>query len=370
MAIQYGPGVEAALAAIGRTEDVHLCPGNRRLAIAGHLCHRVLVLGLEIDLGGAVPSIRLHSPQPIESAALDHPHGLYWVDADTLLVANRQGGLPVLRIPEPSADHRPRRVDPLLSLDTFLPDLLRSPGSVSARRLPCGSLDILVCNNFVHQVSQHLLDLEGSEPVCLAGSPLLAQGLDIPDGVVHSRDGRWIAVSNHNEHSVRLYDSTRPLGPEAEPDARLVGAGYPHGLRLSVSSRHVLVADAGAPVVHVYACPEGGWSGEQWPVCRLRVLDEETFLRGRYNPQEGGPKGLDIDRLGRVMVTTNEDAPLAFFDLGTLLGNSSDAGWRDAGQESQRPVLDAQSGGARCGAWRTRSASRTRGFARSSRPWT
>lgn len=43
-------------------------------------------------------------------------------------------------------------------------------------------------------------------------------------------------------------------------------------------------------------------------------MDDETFQKGRYNPQEGGPKGLDLHRQSGVLVTTCEHQTLAFFD--------------------------------------------------------
>lgn len=340
--VVHGPGVASALAELGRTEDVHLSPDNRRLAIAGHLSNRVLVLGIDIDWGAKGPHVRLHSPQPFVSREFSYPHGLFWSGDDTLLVANRQGGVPVFHIPPPAGDATPCELQPLLRLETAHPGLVETPGSVSARTLACGCLDVLVCNNYAHQVTQHLVDLDGARPGAVAGSPLLARGLDIPDGVAHSPDGRWIAVSNHNEHCVRLYDTSRPLGPDAEPDARLLGVDYPHGLRFVENSRRILVADAGAPFVHVYTCPDGRWQGEQRHGCRLRVLDEDTFLQGRSNPQEGGPKGLDLDRSGRLMVITNEMVPLAFFDLRSLPGPSLEDGRADPCPAEVRPMQDAQ----------------------------
>ena len=51
----------------------------------------------------------------------------------------------------------------------------------------------------------------------------------------------------------------------------------------------------------------------------LRVLDEDTFQRGRHNPAEGGPKGIDVDVRSRVLAATCEEMPLAFFDLRPML---------------------------------------------------
>jgi hypothetical protein len=48
-------------------------------------------------------------------------------------------------------------------------------------------------------------------------------------------------------------------------------------------------------------------------------MDDAAFERGRYNPEEGGPKGLDVDAGSRVLVVTSECQPLAFFDVRALL---------------------------------------------------
>jgi hypothetical protein len=52
-------------------------------------------------------------------------------------------------------------------------------------------------------------------------------------------------------------------------------------------------------------------------------MDESLFVRGRHNPEEGGPKGLDIDAGSNVLVVTSECQPLAFFDVAALLERAS-----------------------------------------------
>ena len=94
---------------------------------------------------------------------------------------------------------------------------------------------------------------------------------------------------------------------------------YPHGLRFTEDGRHLVVADAGAPCIHVFAARGGDWSGVHDPIATLEVMDDETFQRGRYNPQEGGPKGLDIDRTSRLLAVTSEHQPLALFDARQVL---------------------------------------------------
>jgi hypothetical protein len=48
-------------------------------------------------------------------------------------------------------------------------------------------------------------------------------------------------------------------------------------------------------------------------------MDGETFARGHHNPQEGGPKGIDLHPRVNVLAVTAESMPLAFFDLDAAL---------------------------------------------------
>jgi len=48
-------------------------------------------------------------------------------------------------------------------------------------------------------------------------------------------------------------------------------------------------------------------------------MDDAVFERGQHNPQEGGPKGLDLDTSSKILVLTSECQPLAFFDVPVLL---------------------------------------------------
>ena len=47
----------------------------------------------------------------------------------------------------------------------------------------------------------------------------------------------------------------------------------------------------------------------------IMVMSPAMFARGRFNPQEGGPKGIDISKDTNVLVTTCESQTLAFFDV-------------------------------------------------------
>jgi hypothetical protein len=88
-------------------------------------------------------------------------------------------------------------------------------------------------------------------------------------------------------------------------------------------------------------------------------MDGATFRRGRYNPFEGGPKGLDIDAGGNVLVVTSEFQPLAFFGLSTMLGG--------ARAESSRHPRGAH--GSAHGSLHVRYELEVMGLARRARRW-
>jgi hypothetical protein len=145
----------------------------------------------------------------------------------------------------------------------------------------------------------------------------LKKRLDLPDGVSVSE--QWIAISNHNTHSVLLYEDTGSLNEYSEPDGILRCAYYPHSLQFTSDGCFILVADAGAPYVHIYMKDGSGWRGVRGPFKSLGVLNDGDFLRGRTTIHEGGPKGIDIDNSMSTFVTTCEVQPLAFFDLAEIL---------------------------------------------------
>ena len=303
--------VEAALGAIGRTEDAQFSPGGGLLALAGFAEDRLLILRLNRER----PEVAFDGFIELVSPDLKDPHGLLFLDEGTLIVCNRTGEVALFRLPEswpaePRVDVKPFRT---LGRD----QLVMTPGSVSLFRPGLGLVELLVCNNYVHHVTRHLLD-ERDDFALLSSEILIDRGLDIPDGIVHTPDGAWIAVSNHLHHSVFLYRNESRLGRSAEPDGRLLGIAYPHGLKFLGDGRTLLVADAGAPYVQVFKSEDGDWSGEREPARSIEALDEETFRRGSFHPTEGGPKGLSITPDGGLLVTSCHEQVLGFWDMRAL----------------------------------------------------
>ena len=322
--IQYTApqSVRDVIASLGRTEDVRFSPGNRRLAIAAFNRSRIAVFDIDVTMSAAGKDVALTRAVVISSTHLKRPHGLDFIDDATLIVANREGDAAIFKLPPGEISGRSCELSPIQVMRVGESHFLKSPGSVSVAREDQRLKEILICNNSSNSVTRHLLD-RGAGCAVTSSEVLLEKWLDVPDGVSVSRDRRWIAVSNHGTHNVLLYEDASPLSRSADPDGMLRCVHYPHGLRFSADDRHIFVADAGAPYIHLYAKDDQGWRGVRNPVASFRVMDDSVFQRGRHNPQEGGPKGLDIDGGMNVLVVTSEFQPLAFFDLPAILDGAS-----------------------------------------------
>lgn len=311
--------MKSVLAELGRTEDVMFSPSGRRLAVAGFRTNRIAIFNIVIDTAVNGDRLRLTDVVEIEAPTLNEPHGLCFLDEHTLVVANRQGDVETFEVPAPCATMTRHQVSARQKFVGGSSRLINTPGSVAAYPLDADMVELLVCNNYSNTVTRHTLDRKrGFEAT--SDALMLAHRLDIPDGISVSPDGAWIAVSNHYSHNVLLYDRSRMLHPGAEPDGILRNVLCPHGVRFTPDLEHILVADAGAPYVNVYARNGTSWNGMRDPCSLFQVMDDTVFRQGRHNPQEGGPKGIDIDPRGQVLAATCESQPLAFFDISNVVG--------------------------------------------------
>ncbi|MCZ7588752.1 MAG: hypothetical protein M5U27_07850 [Gaiella sp.] len=306
--------VRETLAALGRTEDVRLSPSGKRLAIACYAIDRVAVA----DVALTAAEVRIERIHFLSSPALGEPHGADFIDDETVVVVGRRSGLGVFHLPPSDAPPEAWDTTPVVAIEAR--EWLEAPGSVLARRVAADRHELLVCVNWAHEVRRYVLEAGRLSPGAIA----VRKWLDVPDGVAVSGDGAWTAVSNHYTHSVFVYDSAA-LGEDAEPVAVLRGATYPHGVRFAADDRRLLVADAGAPYVHVFAADDA-WHGVSYPAATIRVMDDETFERARHNPQEGGPKGIDVDARTKLLLVTSESTPLAFFDVAKTVERPRETG--------------------------------------------
>jgi len=310
--------VTKALVELGRTEDVKFSPDNHRLAIAGFIKNKILIVDSCIEETAIRTRVTLSNCITITSPSLQSPHGLCFIDNQTLIVVNRDGEAAILTLPQVSDGESIFELSALQTIHANEAQLLKSPGSVTASRIGLDLYEVLICNNSSHTVTRHILDAR-EKFRAIRNEILLQKGLAIPDGIAVNPDMSWIAVSNHNTHSVLMFRNDSTVDPSSEPAGILSNLRYPHGVCFTQNNNFVLVADAAAPYVHLYAKTRGDWKGKRDPIASIRTMDDEIFLRGRSNPQEGGPKGLDIANNMTVFVTTCQHQPLAFFDLKKIL---------------------------------------------------
>lgn len=327
-----GEAIRAALATIGRTEDVTFSPDGKRLAVAGFLKNRILVIDVEASDAG----VALTNHLMLESQSFSQPHGIAWIDNDTIIVANRSGEVPIVRVPAERPESHLSFVSPLQTLRSDETDQLDTPGSLAIAPLSDELFEVLVCNNYSHFISRHLL--QKRDFAVVSSEILVNRGLDIPDSIAVSRSARWLAISNHSDQSVYFYRNGHGLDVGTKPDAIARGITFPHGLRFTPDGRSLLVADAGTPFVHVFTSGNGEWSGTLHPSTSIPVLDDDTFKRGEVGPAEGGPKGIDVSRDGRLLVASCSEQPLAFFALERQL---TDAGI-PIGAPEPLPQVDLQ----------------------------
>jgi len=311
--------VRNAVASLGRTEDVRFSPSNRRLAVAGYWKNTITVFEVSIEGSKNSKSIALTDVAEISSTSFKRPHGLDFIDDEKILVTNRDGEPCIFELPfntTGSFELEPLAI--IRSNDIF------APGSVAVIKNERGLDEALICNNYANSVTKHPLG-SGAGYKSNNSEVFLKKWLDVPDSICVSKGGEWIAVSSHNTHAVLVYENNPSLNEFSPPAGVLRRVSYPHGLRFTSDGRFILVADAGSPHVNIYEKGNSDWRGLHDPLLSFKVLKDEDFSRGqidpdgRYNPEEGGPKGIDVSEALNVFVCTCESEPLAFFDLGAIL---------------------------------------------------
>ena len=177
--------VRNVIGSLGRTEDIKFSPNNKRLAVAAYNRKKIAVFDISIVTSAHGTNITFTSVAEIASTHLNYPHGMDFVDDETIIVANREGTAPIFKLPPAETESKYYELAPLGVIGSG--DLVNTPGSVSVCRIDRDIYSALICNNYAHNVTRHVLDLSTGCSV-KNNEVLLKKLLDVPDGISISRD--------------------------------------------------------------------------------------------------------------------------------------------------------------------------------------
>jgi DNA-binding beta-propeller fold protein YncE len=237
------------------------------------------------------------------TSRLNYPHDLSFAlvaDGELLAVAQRRGSIAIFRNDRITGCFAP---EPAFEISGAGSRLNFSDGVAF---VPPLNDHLAACNLASATISFYRK--RSDSPLVFDQYPCfeLWQGLAEPDGLAFSPSGEWLAVANHGNHSVSIFERRNRVALQDKfrfgpaPVAVIADAGfrYPHSLAFSASN-HLVGTNAGANCFSVFAPTKldgrTQWSllpGGQW------VVGSESGFRAinAANKMEGGPKGIAIHR--------------------------------------------------------------------------
>jgi len=301
-----------------RTEDARFSPSGRHVAA---VATQGKLLLFRVDT--ATRAVTAECLTTFVSSDLRAPHGVDWIDEETLVVANRQSGISFFRIPTVSSQQSETEI---VALSTCQPHWFGAPGEtrlLRSRSIITGPGSVRVVGEYLYAacnkhntVTRHRI-FGGMR--CDDGALIAQEGIEIPDSVAISPDGAWLAVSDHDHHRVLMYriGNNVPCGQLSDPSLH-----HPHGLAMSRDGTCLIAADAGGRGLPVFHSPSGAWDVAQTKAATtVEGVDHDVFERVQSETPEivraleGGTKGVDVSRDGSVMVTTCRGQLLRFFTI-------------------------------------------------------
>ena len=303
-----------------RGEDLKFSPSGCLLAVIatnGQIC----LFSVDCD---TLP-IRILNSAVVISPGLSAPHGIDFIREDIVVVANRSGWITFHRIPPV------RKWVDGMTIPMF--GEMNSPWfgdkgqtrEVGNRTVVCGpgsvrvcDQELIVCCNYKSTVTSHPFRIRWGRVRTGQGRLLVGEGLDIPDGVARSEDGRHLAVSDHENQRIVIYSDG-----EASPSCELAdpSMGYPHGLCFDSSGRVMIASDAGKRELQIYVTSDRWKSSMSSSSMKMTVVEEDAYSKTRESvpeqarPLEGGVKGIDMNPSGKILAMTCQNQLLRFLEL-------------------------------------------------------
>ena len=282
-----------------RFEGIAFSPSGNILGIATSDTNIIFLFRRKPDgLFEDTPYSSINGP----ASRLNYPHDLSFSlsgDAELLAVAQRAGSISIYEKNETNDNYS---TDPVFEICGPETGLNYSDGVAF---VPPNNDYLAACNLQSSRITFYR-KIPGS-PIGFKLKPVfeLKRGLSGPDGLGFSQCGKWLAVANHGNHTVSIYQrrnsifSRRKLKYRRRPVTIIEDPGlrHPHSVAFTPKTNHLVVTNAGANYFSVYQ-PNGHDTEMRWsqsPVLQKTVGPENIFKEvNARNKMEGGPKGIAI----------------------------------------------------------------------------
>lgn len=252
---------------------------------------------------------------------LDYPHDLSFSmcgSEELLAVAQRTGALALFR----ADGNGGYNSEPVFEISGTETKLTHSDG---VSFVPPYNDYLAACNLGTSSISFYRRT--SLSPLRFALSPdfeLTHSSIFHPDGLAFSECGRWLAVANHGNGSVSIFQRRSRLfasgklmyGPEPVAVINDKRLRYPHSVAFTPRTNHLIVTNAGGNYFSAYA-PRRSHFGLQWnkiPSGQTIVADEKVFVAtNQDNSMEGGPKGLAVH--GRTLAVCSPEIGIKIYSF-------------------------------------------------------
>jgi DNA-binding beta-propeller fold protein YncE len=283
-----------------RFEGIAFSVSGNILAVATSDTNTVFLFRRSVDgRFEATPYWMLDGPR----SRLNYPHDVSFSEfgeSELLAVAQRGGAIAIYEKDRANENFGPEPVFEIAGPNTNL------NFSDGVAFVPPDNDHLAVCNleigsiAFYQRVARSPLRFK-LEPVF----ELKHRSICNPDGLAFSQCGRWLAVANHGNHSVAIFQrragifsrSKLSYGPQPVTLIKDPGLRHPHSVAFTPDTSHLVVTNAGANYFSVYQ-PHSGYFKMRWsqsPVQQKTVGPDGVFKEvNARNKMEGGPKGVAV----------------------------------------------------------------------------
>ena len=285
-----------------RFEGIAFSSSGNIIAVATSDTNAVLLFRRQVNgLFEETPYCCLDGPR----SRLNYPHDVSFSQSkntELLAVAQRGGAIAIYEKHRANEHFGPDPVFEISGPDTKL------NFSDGVAFVPPDNDHLAVCNLEIGSISFY--QRIARSPVSFKLEPVFElrhRSLCKPDGLAFSQCGRWLAVANHGNHTVAIFQrragifsgSKLNYGPQPLTLINDPGLRHPHSVAFTPDTSHLFVTNAGANYFSVYE-PSSRYFKTRWvqsPVLQKAVGPDSLFKEvNARNKMEGGPKGIAIHK--------------------------------------------------------------------------